>query len=224
MEGSLMDIVCSNCKTKLSIPDHKVPKGQKASFLCPKCKYRIQILPASQGELAGEYGQSKPSNQSKTASRKYDAADKPFDFVDDGRQTSLVCLADGAAATAITTALEVMGYVVKSAGNVEQALLNMRYHLFDVVVVDDGFDPPGEPGVLDYFCQLEMVSRRRIFVVLIARQFRTMDNMSAFHQSVNLVINPTSLDEVEKILVRGIQEHEDFYAVFNDSLKETGKA
>jgi hypothetical protein len=38
------------------------------------------------------------------------------------------------------------------------------------------------------------------------------------------VINPSSLNEVDKIVERAIREHEQFYAVFNDSLKKTGKA
>jgi len=100
----------------------------------------------------------------------------------------------------------------------------MKYHLFDVVMVDDQFDMPGKPGVLDYFSSLEMVSRRRIFVVLVAKGFRTMDRMTAFHKSVNLLINEEDLHEIDKILARGIKKHELFYSVFNASLKETGKA
>lgn len=206
-----MDIVCTSCNAKLSIPDSKVPRGKRASFLCPKCRQRIQISPKD--------AVSRPATASP---RTYDAADKPFDFVDDGRQTSLVCMTRGA--DAVTGALEARGHVVKRADDTADALLNMRYHLFDIVVVDEGFDRPGGHGVLGALRLLEMVSRRRIFVVLITERYRTMDSMAAFHESVNLVVNPSSLNEVDKILERTIKEHEQFYAVFNDSLKKTGKA
>ncbi len=203
-----MDIVCTNCKAKLSIPDHKVPRGKRASFRCPKCQHRVQISPVDEG-----IGSSLAA---------YDAADKPFDFVDDGRQTALVCMAKGA--DVVNRALTARGHVVKQAADVADALLNMRYHLFDVVVVDDEFDRPGGTGVLEALRMLEMVSRRQIFGVLITQSYRTMDSMAAFHESVNLVVNPSSLNEVDKILERAIKEHERFYAVFNDSLKKTGKA
>ncbi|ACN13615.1 hypothetical protein HRM2_05010 [Desulforapulum autotrophicum HRM2] len=205
-----MDIVCNQCHTKLSIPDHKVPRGKRASFLCPKCKQRIQISPSADS-----------SGPSMAPTRTYDAADKPFDFVDSNKQTSLVCMGSGAAV--VSQALETMGHVVKQAKDVEHALLNMRYHLFDIVVVDDGFDRPGVPGVLSTLCQLEMASRRKIFVILVSERYRTMDSMAALHQSVNLVVNHSSLNKVDKIIDRAIKENEQFYAVFKDSLKKTGK-
>ncbi len=207
-----MDIVCNSCQAKLTIPDNKVPKGKKASFICPQCKQRIHIpVPAPSGEEPG-------------APEAYDASDKPFDFVDDDKRTALICMAGEASRTQASDALEEMDYAVTWAADVRQALTRMKYHLFNVIVVDDRFDPPGQPGVLDALRALEMVSRRRIFVVLVTQQFRTQDNMAAFHGSVNLVVNDKSINDVKKILVRGIQDHERFYAVFTDSLKETGKA
>jgi len=208
-----MDIICHSCKAKLTIPDHKVPKGKKASFFCPKCKNRIQISPIE--ELQDE---------ELVDSKLYHSSEKPFDFVDDARKTSLLCMKNSGLRDSVSKALGSMGHIVTLAEDVSHALTSMKYHLFDVVMVDDQFDLPGKPGVLDYFCSLEMVSRRRIFVVLVAKGFRTMDRMIAFSKSVNLVINEEDLHEVHKILARGIKEHELFYSVFNASLKETGKA
>jgi len=208
-----MDIICQSCKAKLTIPDHKVPKGKKASFLCPKCKNRIQI---SSRDMVHD--------EEIVDSRVYGAGDKPFDFVDDARKTLLLCMKNQRSRDSLLKALGSMGYIVTLAEDVSHALTAMKYHLFDVVMVDDQFDMPGKPGVFDYFSSLEMVSRRRIFVVLATREIRTMDKMMAFAKSVNLVINEEDLDRVDKILARSIKEHELFYSVFNASLKETGKA
>jgi len=38
-----MNVTCHHCKTKLNIPDHKVPKGKESTLTCPKCKERIHI-------------------------------------------------------------------------------------------------------------------------------------------------------------------------------------
>ncbi|MBI9089577.1 MAG: hypothetical protein JEZ12_10210 [Desulfobacterium sp.] len=208
-----MDIVCNSCQAKLSIADHKLPKGKKASFICPQCKQRIRI-PAIGG----------PSQEEPVAPRAYDATEKPFDFVEEDRRTALVCMAGEASRTQVSDALEAMGLAVTWATDVNQALTRMKYHLFNVVVVDDEFDTPEQTGVLETLRALEMVSRRRIFVVLVTQRFRTLDNMAAFHESVNLVVNGKSLNDVKRIFVRGIQDHDRFYAVFTDSLKETGKA
>ena len=51
-----------------------------------------------------------------------------------------------------------------------------------------------------------------------------MDNMMAFHASVNLIINIKNIEDVGKILSRGITDTELFYRVYKETLKENGKA
>ena len=67
-----------------------------------------------------------------------------------------------------------------------------------------------------------MDTRRKIFVVLVTDRFRTMDNMIAFNKSVNLVVNLKNIDEIEKVLKRGIADNELFYRTFRESLGKTG--
>ena len=52
---------------------------------------------------------------------------------------------------------------------------------------------------------------------------RTMDNMAAFAKSVNIVINPSGIDDIDKILTRAIAENIVFYKVFVQAMEETGK-
>jgi hypothetical protein len=66
--------------------------------------------------------------------------------------------------------------------------------------------------------------RRNIFVAMVSSRYRTMDNMMAFHASVNLIINIKNIDDIGKILSRGITDTEMFYSVFKESLKEAGRA
>jgi len=68
-----------------------------------------------------------------------------------------------------------------------------------------------------------MSIRRNIFVTLITNRFRTMDNMAAFNKSVNLIINLKNINEIEKILRRGVADNEVFYRVFKESLIKTGR-
>jgi hypothetical protein len=65
--------------------------------------------------------------------------------------------------------------------------------------------------------------RRNIFVTMISSRFHTMDNMMTFNKSVNLIINIKNIDDIDKILQRGIADNEFFYRVFRESLKKTGQ-
>ncbi len=50
-----------------------------------------------------------------------------------------------------------------------------------------------------------------------------MDNMAAFGESVNLVINLENIDDAGAIIERGIADNETFYGAFKDALKKAGR-
>jgi hypothetical protein len=92
-------------------------------------------------------------------------------------------------------------------------------------VVNESFDTnnPEANGVVIYLERLSMATRRNMFVAMVSDRFRTMDNMMALNKSVNLIINVKNVEDIGKILSRGITDNEYFYRVFKESLKETGK-
>jgi hypothetical protein len=51
-----------------------------------------------------------------------------------------------------------------------------------------------------------------------------MDNMMALNKSVNLIINIKNIEDIGKILSRGITDNEFFYRIFKGTLKEVGRA
>jgi DNA-binding NtrC family response regulator len=126
----------------------------------------------------------------------------------------------------IQAALAAMEYQITVADNSRDALKRMRYHTYDVLVVNEDFDTdtPEANGVLIYLERLSMSVRRAMFVVLMSGRYRTMDNMTAFLKSVNLVVNNNNAEDFGKILGRGLTEHLTFYRVFREKLKETGRA
>lgn len=158
-------------------------------------------------------------------SSTYDAADKPFDFVDAEGETALVCESDPAIREKISAAMKFLGYMITEAGSAKDALKKMRFHTYDAVVLNERFDTanPDENDVLRYLESLSMVTRRDIFVALVSERFRSMDNMAAFNKSVNLVINLKNIDDVETIIKRGISDNNAFYRVFKETLIKTGR-
>ena len=155
----------------------------------------------------------------------YDAADKPFDFVEEGGTTALICESDPAIRAKISSALTGMGYQVTEPAAARDALKNMRFHVYDVVVVNDNFDRSGKEAnaVLDYLENLSMSTRRQIFVAMISDTYRTLDNMAAFHRSVNITINMKNIDDVDKIIAQGKDDTEAFYHIFRETMKKTSR-
>jgi len=118
-----------------------------------------------------------------------------------------------------------MEYNVVEAINARDALTKMRFHIFNLVVINETFDMSNidNNSILIYLARLNMVIRRNIFVVLLSNQYRTMDKMMAFNKSVNLIINLENIDDADRILSRSIAENEIFYRVFKEALKKSGR-
>jgi len=220
-----VQIVCKNCKTKFRVPDEKLPRGQIISLKCPKCKNKIQIDTTHRTQdITSPVKQKTIIDQ--VASDTYDASEKPFDFLEEGVETALVCEHDQVLREKIHSALQRMGYHVTMAESARIALKYMRFHVFELVVLDENFDGTDARTnhVLQYLGHQAMNTRRNIFVVLLGNRFRTGDNMIAFNNSANLVINTKNMDDLEKILKRALTEHREFYQVFKETLKKTGRA
>jgi CheY-like chemotaxis protein len=160
------------------------------------------------------------------ASERYDASDRPFDFVGEGGLTALVCEADPAVREKISGGLKELGYQITALGTTREALKAMRFHVFDVVVLNEFFDTPDpEPNeVLNYIANMAMTTRRRIFVALVSAKYRTMDNMVAFNRSVNIVVNLGSINDIGQIIKQGVAENRAFYHIFQETLQKMGKA
>lgn len=151
----------------------------------------------------------------------YDSSDMPFDFVEEGVSTALVCEPEPDLREKIVSALEGMGYRVTRAENAREALKRCRFHNFDVTIVDEKFDTenPEENPFVSYLAQLPMSTRREMFVCLVSDRFRTMDKMVAFNKSVNLVINRKNLDEFATILKTALADEAVFYRIFRETRK-----
>ena len=120
----------------------------------------------------------------------------------------------------IMPVLDVLEYHTTEVKNSRDVLKSMRYHAYDLIVVNEYFDAknPDANGVLIYLERLNMAVRRNIFVAMITRRFRTMDNMMAFQRSVNMVVNVDNIADFDKILRRGMADYGMFYQAYKDYL------
>jgi DNA-binding NtrC family response regulator len=145
--------------------------------------------------------------------------------VGEGGATALICEPDPALREKINNGLKEMGYQITMPATARDALKAMRFHIFDIVVLNELFNTADSQasGVLQYLENMAMTTRRRFFVALVSDIYRTMDNMAAFNRSVNIVINRKSIDDVGKIIKQGVADNKAFYHVFQETLQKMGK-
>ena len=209
-----MEVVCESCQARFNVPDDKIPAGKSIRAACPKCKSKITI--AAQKEAADPTAAS-----DKPESERYDAADKPFDFIEEDALTALICEPDPATREKIASVLELMEYHLTTVSNTREALKKMRYHNYNVVVVNEMFDTSSADanGVLLFLERLPMATRREIFVGLISSRYRTMDHMLALNKSVNMIINVKNINDFGKILSTAITDNDIFYRPYKETVK-----
>ena len=210
-----MEVICTSCQSKFKISNDKIPANRRTTVACPKCKGYITLKP-QKGSAGGRATGSMSS---------YNASEKPFDFIEEEGLTALVCESNPMVRKTIINALEVMDYQITEAESARDALKRMRYHNYDLFVINESFDTdnPESNSILLFLERLSMSVRREMFVALISNRFRTMDNMMALNKSVNLIINIKNIEDIGKILSRGITDNEYFYRIFKQTLKEVGR-
>jgi predicted Zn finger-like uncharacterized protein len=204
-----MEIQCDACQSRFNLPDEKLPPGRAVSLKCPKCQNRISIsvpVPEAPDE-------------------DYDAFEKPFDFVEREAKTALICEADADIRQRLVNAILILGHQISVGESTRDVLKKMRYHDFDMLVVNEGFDSPDPEAnsILIHLSRQAMAIRRKMLVVMLTSRYRTMDSMAAFAHSVDVIVNLKNVNEFEKIVSRAIADKDAFYRVFRESLREAGR-
>ncbi len=211
-----MDIICEKCQSKFTIPDEKIPDGKVVSTPCPKCKNVLYIDSAQkQQDFADTEFYTDTS----------DDAEKPFDFIEEEGSTALVCEQDPDIRKKVIDTLDIMEYHITLAENGRDALKKMRYHVYDLIVINETFnsDSPDSNMVMLFLERLPMSIRRNTFVIMMSTKFRTLDRMLAFRYSVHIILNSKNIDDFGKIVSRGLTDNELFYQVFNESLRTANR-
>lgn len=121
---------------------------------------------------------------------------------------------------AIALSLANRDYEVFVAENAAQALGRMREERMDIVILDGNFDPV-EQGVAFITREVKLLrpsERRRLFLVYLTSGVRTMDLHAAFLHNVNLVVNPSDLDQLPDALEVSVRHYNELYRDFNVAL------
>jgi len=227
-----MEVTCSRCNKSLKIPDEKLPREQIVKIACPSCRNKISIdtrggTADAPGAETDAEGASPDRAGEKGSGEELDYGDDTsLGFYEEGTKLALVLDSDLARKEQVRAAVEALEYRFVDSPNTRDAISKMRFHVFDLVFLAEGFDgqPLEHSPIINAINHVPMSVRRRIFLSLLGDQFQTMDNMMTFAMSANLVINPADLDKLQAVLKKAISENDRFYKVFMDTLKDLGRA
>jgi predicted Zn finger-like uncharacterized protein len=217
-----MEIVCQSCQGKFKIADGKVPAGKTATVKCPRCKSTIRIAVKEEAAPETDAAFDDLFEFDEDEGEGYDAGEKPFDFIEEEGKTALVCESDAIIREKIRPSLDILEYHVTEVPNSREALKKMRYHNYDLIVINEYFDTqdPDSNPLLIYLERMAMETRRNIYLTLLTSRYRTMDHMTAFQKSVNMVLNIRNVDDFDKIIQRGIADFGLFYKVYKESMTQ----
>ena len=111
-------------------------------------------------------------------------------------------------------------YEIYIAENTTQAIERMREDHMDIVILDHEFDPveQGTAFITREINSLRPVDRRRVFFVQLSTAARTFDQHAAFVNHVNLIVNPSDLDDLPRALERAMRDFSELYRDFNKAL------
>jgi phage FluMu protein Com len=222
-----MRVQCESCQAKLNLPDEKLEPGTDFSFNCPKCKHRNTVRVPSQDEATPDAPeQSAPVNQASTPAVDLDdESASGAVFFEEGARPALVCFDEGPLRDKIFGIAKALGFTPVVPSSARDALQRIRMTKFEAIFIHENYDGQERDynPVLRYIQPMDMTLRRRIFVVLFTKDFKTMDHMTAYSLSVNQIVNLDDEAQFDKILERGLNENRRFFKVFLDVLEEIGK-
>ncbi len=226
-----MKIVCDNCKANITIPEGNIPKGRKVNLTCPKCKYRITIEPEKDKSgkkvpLVSEVKSAKEPDTLGDGFLELLSSDTSFSgLMESGQPTCLICVSDPKLKRKYENIVLKLGYQPLEGVDLPDALKKMREWVYDMIIVDENFDDieTGENGVLIYIERLEMVVRRKMFVVVVSKRYNTMDTMAQFLMSADLLLNPSQEIDLIPLIRYAQKEKQQFYTTLKESFSAIGR-
>ncbi len=228
-----MQIKCTGCSKPITIPDDKLPKDKVVFLNCPFCKTKIKVdqhlQPATpdQGTTPRPAGAQPADTQNEVVDAfsmvSSDEDEEEAKIYDEDDQLALIL--DDANKAAWTKYLTEMGYKIEYSKSPEKAVHKMKFTQFQLVVLHESFGGTSleESPFYQTVREMPMTTRRRIFVALVGKNFKSTNNMQAFQYSVNLVVNEKDLGKAPQILKRAISDNDAFYKIFRETLKTLGK-
>ena len=215
-----MYLTCPACTKRLQIPDNKLPTDHAVRITCPACQQRFSYDPRAPRTPRGTAVDPGLAPQIGMVSMPQRAM-----MSEANTQQALVCLDSPEHQEVCQQMLQSLGYTADIMPNQFKALEYLREVSYRLFVLDAAFDGTSLDTnlVLTFLRERPLDQRRYQFVVLCAPELATADPMTAYSQSVNLVINHADLPTCGATLAQHLAEHDLLYRTFRDMRQQLGK-
>lgn len=224
-----MNVTCTQCHMNIGIEDSKLPSSP-FSIKCPRCRETITVKPPPKDEptlAARGRPQGPPASApdamtllselfSSLNTKPGAAAEIPGAWA---RRRILLCHNDEQVRTRMRAALDDTQYELHIVDTAQEALQQLRETRDEVIVLDPQFDQArqGGVGMLQHVNGLTPNNRRRVYLVLVSPQLKTLDTYLAFVNGVNLTVNSEDVGQFHHILERSIRDFNEIYHPFNQA-------
>ncbi len=147
-----------------------------------------------------------------------------IDLFEPGDRTALVCVDVPEMQRLVVENLSELNYKLHTGLFVEDILLKLQTHVYDVVVFSEHFNAtdaktnPIGHAVLD----IPPSQRRKQVVVMIGSSVHTDSDMDAWVNSVDLTVNLADLPNLKHVLRRAVQRTANFYLPYTEALAAAG--
>ena len=149
-----------------------------------------------------------------------------LDIFEPGDLTAIVCTDVPEVQRLLVDQLTSLNYKIHTGLFVEDILLKLRSHTYDVVLITENFaatDITSNP-ILQEATGAPSAQRRKQLIVLIGSSVGTNDELQSFQHSVDMVVNLSDVMNLRPVLRRALLRSQEFYAPLHESLKAAGMA
>lgn len=222
-----MQANCPKCAHRVVVDDAKAP-DRAFTVKCPKCqtpvKFAGKAAPAAGAPAAEATAPAAPAAGSvqgddmragMMAQLRREMGLMPGS--DTVSMRALVALADAGPAAAIGQALGRLGYVVDTFDDSGESFRLLEQGVYAVVVTSRATAAAGKETLLQRIGRLNPEGRRRLFLVLVADEFKTGDGTQAFAAVADLVLNGRDAAGADAALRSTMAERTRLYQLFSET-------
>ena len=149
-----------------------------------------------------------------------------LDLFEPGDLTALVCVDVPEVQRILVDQLTSLNYKIHTGLFLEDILLKLRAHSYDVVIISEHFNASdiSTNPIIAAAVTAPAEQRRKQFLVAVGSTLVTNDELQAFQHSVDLVVNLADVVNLRPVLRRGVLRMSEFYAPFRQALSAEGYA
>jgi predicted Zn finger-like uncharacterized protein len=224
-----MTVTCPQCQMQIAIEEANAPNSP-FSIKCPRCRETVTVKPppkveptlASRGRPQMPDGTQGGGDPRALLSELFSHIMKPGAGEAPGawaRRRILLCHNDKVAQQKVRESLDASLYELHAVESANDALVQLRETKDEIIVLDPQFDQTKQGGVtmLQHVNGLTPNYRRRVYLVLVSPQLKTLDTYLAFINGVNLTVNTEDLGQFQQVIERSIRDFNELYHPFNQA-------